>query len=505
MELIKEQQEYARTTGLSEALETLLPALETFLAFAEPEQTARQREIWSAQLYESLPQVGCGAEGVLQELRDIVIPNGLHCGAPGFSGWVATSPTTIPAVTHLASALVGSPCLGIQAFNFLENLGMSWLKSLLGLPESFQGLFTSGGSVANLLGLGAARQHAFEREGIDPAREGVAALPKPRIYASEETHHIIYRAAAVFGLGREAVVMLPANEHMQIDIACLQERVLRDREEGCTPVAVMANAGTTSTGAVDPLAELGAFCHEQNIWLHVDGAYGLLGVLDPSVKHLFGDLALADSLVVDPHKWMATSMGSGAIIVRDKELLERAFMLLPAVYIEGSQPVQHEDGPLTSQFDGFGYPFHELGFEHTLPSRGVEVWALLKEIGVEGIRARVCRHNEYARNLAASIQDSPNLELAAPVMLSTCCYRYIPASLQAVDETTRSADLNRLNQQLLTRVRARGRSMPSATFVRGNFVLRSCFINPRTTYEDILTLRDEIELCGAEVSAALGF
>ncbi|HLX57557.1 MAG TPA: aminotransferase class V-fold PLP-dependent enzyme [Ktedonobacteraceae bacterium] len=492
------QTDDATTGGLTEAIETLLPALEHFLRWTSPERTARERAVWSAQLDEPLPQTGAGAEAVLTLLRDVVIPNGVRLGAPGFSGWVATMPTTLPAAANFAAVIAGSAYQCIQAFNLLEAQALHWLAELVGLPSTYQGLFTSGGSVANLVGLGAARQHAAERLGVDPARDGIEALPHPRIYASTEVHHVIYRAAAVLGLGRRAVVHIPTDEALRLDVAALHARLRQDQAAGCTPIAVVANAGTVNTGAIDPLPELGELCQEQGIWLHVDGAYGLLGVLDPRTAPLYGDLRVADSLVLDPHKWLAAPIGCGAVFVRDGKLLGRAFTLESAAYVEESQPVYAEDAPLTCQFDDFGYLFHHFGVEQSAPSRGVQVWAILKEIGAEGVRARICRHNGYARHLAERVQSSPCLELMAPVILSICCFRYVPPTLRGRTDDQAITILNQLNREVLARVRARGRCIPSATTVHGAFVIRPCYINPRTTLADVDALVEEVESCGAE-------
>jgi len=492
------QTDDATTGGLTEAIETLLPALERFLQFTVPERTARERAIWSAQLDEPLPQTGAGTAEVLSLLRDVVIPNGSRLGAPGFSGWVATMPTTLPTAANFAAVIAGSAYLSIHAFNVHEALALQWLAELIGLPSTYQGLFTSGGSVANLVGLGAARQYAAERLGVDPARDGIEALPQPRIYASIEVHHVVYRAAAVLGLGRRAVIPIPTDEALRLDMAALRERLRRDQAAGCTPIAVVANAGTVNTGAIDPLPELGDLCREQDIWLHVDGAYGLLGVLDPQIAPLYGDLRMADSLVLDPHKWLAAPVGCGTVFVRDRNLLGRAFTLESAAYIEESQPVYALDAPLTSQFDDFGNLFMHFGVEQTAPSRGVQVWAILKEIGAEGLRARVCRHNGYARHVAERVKSSPYLELMAPVFLSICCFRYVPPTLRDRTDNQAMTILNQLNREVLARVRARGRCIPSATTVHGAFVIRPCYINPRTTLADVDALVDEVESCGAE-------
>ncbi|HEV2150134.1 MAG TPA: aminotransferase class V-fold PLP-dependent enzyme [Longimicrobiaceae bacterium] len=496
----------ASTGGLAGAVGALLPALEAFQRFDTPERTGIDRAVWAARLEEPLPRSGQGAEAVLEALRDVVIPNGLRAGAPGFSGWVATAPTTLPAAAHLAAAVAGPLAVGLQAFNLLEALATRWLGELLGLPPTHQGLLTSGGTVANLIGLGAARQHAWELRGLDPSRDGLEGVPKPRIYASTEVHHCIYRAAGVLGLGRRAVAAVPVGDDLRMDLHALRRQLEADLAAGCTPVAVVANAGTIGAGTVDPLPELAALCREYGVWLHVDGAYGLLGVLDPEVAPLYGDLGECDSLVADPHKWLATSMGIGCVFVRDAGIMERAFTLEPAVYVEGSQPMRPPppDAPVTSQFDGFGYAFHHLGVEHSLPSRGVEVWAVLKEIGAEGVRERVRRHCGFARYLAERVRRSPELELMAPVTLSTCCFRYVPAALRGRTDPEAVAALNGLNREVLGRVRARGRCIPSATSIGEAFVIRPCFINPRTTPGDVDALADDVESCGSEAWAALG-
>jgi aromatic-L-amino-acid decarboxylase len=486
----------ATINGLTAAMETILPALERFIQFDEPEQVAAQRAIWSAQLDEPLPQKGEGSEAVLALLRDVIIPNGLRIGAPGFSGWVTTMPTTVPTAAGLAAAVAGSGYLAVQSFNVLEELALRWLSEMMGIPDTYQGLFTSGGSVANLVGLGGARQSAAERLGVNAGRDGIEALPRPHVYASTEVHHVVQRATAVLGLGRGAVVTIPTDDALRMDVAALRERLQQDRASGCTPLAVVATAGTVNTGAVDPLPELGTLCREQEIWLHVDGAYGLPGVLDPEVASLYGDLGVADSLVIDPHKWLAVPVGCGAVFVRDRMLLQRAFTLEAAAYMERSQPVYADNAPLTSQFDDMGYLYMHYGVEQTAPSRGVQVWAILKEIGVEGVKARICRHNGYARHLAERVRSSPYLELLAPVTLSICCFRYVPGSLRGRSDSEATEKLNVLNRAVLGRVRARGRCITSATTVRGAFAIRPCYINPRTTLADVDALADEVETCG---------
>lgn len=499
-----EVRDLARSGGLAAAVGALLPALEAFERFDTPERTGVRRAAWSERLDGPLPRRGAGADAVLELLAEVAIPNGLRSGHPGFSGWVATAPTTVPAAAHLAAAVAGPLAVGIQAFNLMEAVAARWLAELLGLPVPYQGLFTSGGTVANLIGLGAARQHAGERRGIDVSRDGAHALPHPRIYATSETHHCIHRAAGVLGLGRAAVVEVSIDRGRRMDAGALRRMLAEDAAAGRTPVAVAATAGTISTGAVDPLPEIADACEAHGVWLHVDGAYGMLGVLDPEVAPLYGDLARIDSMVADPHKWLATSQGIGCVLVRDAGIMERAFTLEPAVYVEGSQPPPPPPGgEVRSQLDGFGHVFHHLGVEHSLPSRGVEVWAVLREIGEEGVRARVRRHNGYARYLAERIRRSPVLEEMAPVTLSTCCFRYLPAELRGRGDPEAAGLLSRLNAAVLGEVRARGRCMPSGTLLDSDFVIRSCFVNPRTGIADVDALVEEVEAAGAQVWSSM--
>ncbi len=183
--------------------------------------------------------------------------------------------------------------------------------------------------------------------------------------------------------------------------------------------------------------------------------------------------------------------------------MERAYTLESAAYVEESQPIYADDVPRTSQFDDFGYLFHHFGIEQSAPSRGVQVWAILKEIGVEGVRARIWRHNGYARYVAERVQTSPSLELVAPVTLSICCFRYVPPALRNRTDREAVETLNQLNRTVLQLVRARGRCVPSATTVHGAFVIRPCYINPRTTLADVDALVEEVETCGAEAWATL--
>lgn len=467
--------------SIGDAIRAITPALERFSRFEGPDDAARERATWLAALQESLPEEGRGLDAVLRTLNDVIIPNGLRNGAPGFSGWVTTSPTTAGVAAALAASVAGSQRWWLQPFNYLERVALDWLRDLLQLPADLQGTFVSGGSVANLIGLGAARQHAFERAGVDAARDGVPAGTRWRIYASSEVHHVVTRAAGVLGLGRAAVQMIPVDEHQRLRISELMRVLDDDAVAGIRPVAIVGTAGTVNTGAVDPLSELADIASARDIWLHVDGAYGAFGVLDDRVADLFRGMARADSVAADPHKWLAAPLGCGAVFVRDRALLGRTFTLEPAEYLEGSAGAGEPESP----FDDFGEQYHDFNVEQSAQSRGVTVWANLMEIGRSGMRDRVRRHLDFARHVERRAREHPRLEVIQPATLSICCFRYRPAGLH-------EAAANDLNGRIAKRLRSETPYVPSTTIVDGRYVIRPCYINPRTQMADVDGLVDAV-------------
>jgi aromatic-L-amino-acid decarboxylase len=463
----------ADTTSLGKAIAGIAPALDTFNRFEGQDPAARRRSQWLAQLDGPLPTRGEGLDTVTRLLRDVVVPNGLRNGAPGFAGWITTSPTTSAVAASLAATVAGSQRWWVQSFNHLETVALRWLGELLGLPEELQGTFCGGGSSANIIALGAARQHAFERLGIDPARDGLPAR-QWRVYASTEVHHVVTRAAAILGLGRRTVRQIATDAALRIDVGALRRALDEDERAGIHPVAIVATAGTVNTGAIDPIADLLAIARERGIWLHVDGAYGAFGVLDPRVAPLFAGMAEADSIAVDPHKWLAAPLGTGAVFARDRARLGRAFTLEPAEYLEGAAAAGEPQSP----FDDFGDLYHDFNLDQSAPSRGAAVWAVLLEIGAQGMRERVARHLDFARRVAELARADDRLEVLSEPVLSICCFRY---RAPGRDE----AALNTLNARIAQRLRAETPYVPSTTVVQGRFAIRPCFINPRTSLNDV--------------------
>jgi aromatic-L-amino-acid decarboxylase len=492
----------ARVDDLAGVLARVTPALEAFLRHdSDGPDPAAQRSVWRAALDVPLPEHGRGAETVLADLAQQVVAHGLRMGAPGFCGWVTTAPALVPATAAFAASLATPQRWWVSPGNFLEVLALRWLADLIGLPRAWAGSFTSGGAVANLVALAAARQHAGERRGVDPAADGVAALPEPRVYASARVHHVIARALGVLGLGRRALRVVPLLRGRQespgspdeLDLARLAAWLDEDVRAGRTPIAVVATAGDAATGAVDPIDALRALAHAHGVWLHVDAAYGGFGVLDERVRPRFGDLGAIDSFVVDPHKWLAVPTGCGAVFVRDGKLLARALELGAADYVPYARR-----GPAdpASAFDELGEGSPEHGLDHSAPARGVAVWAALSEIGAAGMRARVRRHLDCARRVADRVRASPELELLSEPVLSICCFRYRPPEMRS------QGALEQLNAAIVQRVRAAGRAVPSTTRVRGKLAIRPCFLGPRTTLADADALVDEVLAAGRALLGA---
>lgn len=457
----------AETGQLEILLARLGAGLDQYLEFKQAD-AQRPGHRWHLDLDVPLPERGEGIDAVSRTLLEQIIPNASAVPNPGFSAYITTGATTASLLAMTAANIASPQRYMRTAFNFLEELSLQWLAEMFGISP-MQGVYSSGGSVANLVALGGARQSAFEQLGQDPAADGVDRPVK--IYASEECHHTIQRAAGVLGMGRKAVRAIPCDPSGRIQLEALEAAIEHDIAVGILPLAVVANAGTTNTGAIDPLRAMGEIAREYGIWFHVDGAYGLPGILDSRICHLYDGLELADSVIVDPHKWLGASVGVAATFVRDREILQRAFMQEPADYLEGSvDQSDRASDVLAHSMEDFGIPYFDYGVELSAPCRGVAVWAMLKEIGVQGMRERVCRHNDMAHQIAKLADAHPNLEVLAHPTLSICCFRYVDQQVGNLDE---------FNRQLHRRLVRENEYMPSTTRVNGQLAIRPCYIGAR--------------------------
>jgi aromatic-L-amino-acid decarboxylase len=482
-------QDSAEVGNLQDLLSRVGAGLDEFLKFHNSDAVARQ-DHWQAVLNIPLPEHGVGIDVVTRELVETIIPNGSQATKPGFTGYITTGGTSASTLASAAASIASPQRYATTAFNLIEELSLEWLAQMCGLGQ-MKGIYSSGGSVANLVALGGARQSAFEKSGHDPARDGINRAVG--VYASSECHHTIQRAGGVLGIGRRAIRPIACDDQGRMQVDTLQAAIEQDLRDDILPMAIVANAGTTNTGAFDPLVQIGHVAREHDIWLHVDGAYGLPGILDERVAHLYQGLELADSVIVDPHKWLGASVGIGATFVHDRNLLERAFTQEPADYLEGSiDHIGTANAQLEHSLENFGIPYFNYGVELSAPCRGIVVWALIREIGVEGIRQRIMRHNDMARELAEFCKQHPNLELLLEPTLSVCCFRYVSPQIN---------DLDQLNQKIHRRLVRENEHMPSTTRIKGRLALRPCFLGARTGHSQVDGLTQAVIRIGGDLVA----
>ena len=432
-----------------------------------------------------LPEVGVPAEEIAMLLEERVLPfPTFGIGHPRGFGWIAGGPDPLAVLGALLSAALNPNCIGgDQSATYLERAVLRWLGDLVGYPtEEATGLLVSGGTQATLISLMAARQAAAGKAGWDPRLRGMQGLhPILVAYASEQTHHCVESACEVLGLGRGALRCIATTDDFRIDVGALREAIRCDRASGLLPFCVVANAGTTNTGAVDPLARLADLCEEEDLWLHVDGSYGAIARLDPVVCARFEGLERADSLSLDPHKWLAIPYECGCAFVRERARLEATFASPVPDYL----------------FETLGeHPFAHCSFQLSRGFHALKLWMTLMAAGRSGVAQLVSRHNELARYLADLLDTAPDFERLAPVELSTVCFRYAPPDLGGREER-----LERLNKALMSAVRQEGQACLSGTTLRGRFALRACIVHADSMEEDLQALLETIRCTGAPLAS----
>ncbi len=463
-------------------------ALDDWLASDQPDALSNGAG-WQDNLRGPVPQRGVGADATIQEFVEEILPNGTRLTSAASWAFITTGPTTVPTAVAAAGMIAAPQRQTLTAFNRLEELSLEWLAQVCGLGDHMLGVYSSGGSTANLVALGAARQWALEQAGLDPAAAGLDGR-QLALYTSTQAHHTIHRSAAVLGMGRSSIRSIPTDPLLRMDLRALEAALREDRAAGVLPVAVIAAAGTTNTGAIDPIRGAGELAREFGAWFHVDGAYGLPGILDDRVSELYDGLDLADSAIADPHKWLGAPVGVAATFVRDRAILHRAFTQEPADYLEGS----FTDDEVQVSLDSMGIPYFDFGVELSAPPRGVMVWAILRELGVEGLRRRIITDNDFARHVADRAHAHPRLEVLAEPVLSICGFRYRDESLQ---------DWDAINREILRRLVRETPVVVSSTVVDGQFVLRPCFINARTALSDVDAFIDHVIRFGDELTSAM--
>ncbi len=437
-------------------------------------------------LAESAPHEGSAPETVLANFAARVEPYPFGNGHPRFFGWINSPPEVIGVFAEaLAAAMNPSVAGGNHAAVYVERQVVNWFKTLLGFPPDGMGLLVSGGSMATLTALAVARHVGAARAGLDVRARGLQGhAQRLVIYTGEEGHSCIRKAVELLGLGGDALRVIPSDDQYRMRVPELEAQIRRDLDAGHQPLAVAASAGTVNTGAIDPLAEIAEVCGRHDLWLHVDGAYGGPAILVDRYRAALEPLALADSVALDPHKWLYVPVEAGLVLVRDAAAMRDAFSLVPSYLRTDGSPTGVGGLPW----------FSEYGVQQTRGFRALKVWMALKHRGLDGYAAAIERNIALAEHLAARIREHPDLELIASGM-SVVCFRYAPPTLRA--------DLDRLdalNKALLEDVQLGGRAFLSSTVLRGRFVLRACIVNPRTAREDVDALLDLICETGARLT-----
>jgi glutamate/tyrosine decarboxylase-like PLP-dependent enzyme len=420
---------------------------------------------------EEWAEQGAGIEQILDEVERDVLRFPFGNGHPRFHAWVNSPPDRVALLLDLLASAANPSCAGgNHAALHIERLVIRWLAEMVGLPATAGGLLVSGGSLATVTALAAARERHAP---FDVRADGLAAGPPLTVYAGTEAHSAITKAVELLGIGRRNL-RLVASAGRRLDAGLLDRELAAARRRREHPIAVVATAGTTSTGAIDPLDEIADVCARHHVWLHVDGAYGAPAILSERFRGDLAGLARADSVAIDPHKWLYVPVDAGALLVREPGRLRDAFSLVPAYLRVEHDPAGISDAPWVSEY----------GPEQTRPFRALRVWAALKSTGRGGYRRLIDRDLDLAGTLAARVREHPALELDA-AGLSVVCFHYRAAE-----------DPDRVQSDIAQRVALSGHSFVTTTELDGRTVLRACFINPLTTEADIRALVDIVASMG---------
>lgn len=422
-----------------------------------------------------LPKTGSAPNNVYEDAKRLALnlPYGnIH---PRFWAWINSPGTVMGVFAETIAAAMNSNCIyGDHGAIHIETQVLSWIKEMLDLSVDYSAVLVSGGSMANLYGLTVAR-NSIENRSI--RQKGMKMDNQLTVYCSTETHNSIDKAIEHLGIGYQFIRKIPVNNDYTIDLEILQEAIDRDKLKGYTPFCIVANAGTVNTGAVDPLNAIADLCEKENIWMHVDGAYGLFAHLIESKKQQLSGFERADSIAGDLHKWMYINYSAGCVLFKSKQKHYQSFAK------EADYLMDHERG---LRVGGGPVEFNHLGIELTRPNRALKIWMSLKEHGIEKYSRMMAKDIQLAKYLEYRIYDHPLLELMAPVNLSIVCFRVNP--IDTLPET-----LNDLNKEILMDLQESGDAIISSTLLDGNYVFRTAITNHRSKKSDIDILLNSIQ------------
>jgi aromatic-L-amino-acid/L-tryptophan decarboxylase len=451
--------------SLSDFTADYLERLPTIRSYPENINGADVEQLFSCEI--PIEGIGGAAFDLLPEIFENSRP-----ACPRFFGYVFGSGEPISALGQFASTVLHQNATAWRSgpsANAIERTVVRWLASAIGC-SGFSGSLTLGGSSANLMAL------CMAREAKAPANQ--SGTRGGIIYCSTEAHMSTPKAAALLGLGHDAVRLIPVDDSFRMSTADLRQTIQLDIEAGLKPLAVVASAGTTATGSIDPLREIASICREHNLWLHMDGAYGALASL--AIPEAFDGMDLADSISLDPHKWLYQPTGCGCLLYPDATDARRAF----------SHSGDYARSLTTDPIEGFA--FFEESMELSRPFRALSLWLSLRYFGLRAFQQSISDDLHLAQVLTHFIDAEPKLERLAPVALSAVCFRYTASSTD---------DLDDLNRRILDRVIRRGRVYLSNATIHGHFALRACVVNHRTTEEDIHAIVTEVLAAAADLRA----
>ena len=436
-----------------------------------------------------LPESGMEPGALLERTAQLLFDHSLFNGHPRFFGYITAPPAPIGILGDFLAAAV-NPNVGAwtlsPAATEIESQTVRWIAALIGYPQDCGGLLVSGGNMANLVCLMAARA---AKAGWNVREQGVAgsAARRLRVYASVETHTWIQKATDLAGLGTASTRWIPTDGRLRMDVDALRRQIETDVTAGDVPCLAVGTGGSVSTGAIDPLPAIAAICKEHGVWFHVDGAYGGFAAALPDTGDDLHGLSLADSVAVDPHKWLYAPLEAGCALVRDPEALPAAFSYHPPYY--------HFEERATNYVD-YG-PQNSRGF------RALKVWLALKHVGAAGYRQMIADDIRLSQAMAEAVERHPELELTTQD-LSITTFRYVPRDLRtSIGEPQVEAHLDALNRALLDRLQRGGEAFVSNAVVGGRYVLRACIVNFHTARADVEAVPEIVARIGRAVDTEL--
>ena len=436
-----------------------------------------------------LPESGVDPGPLLERTAQLLFEHSLFNGHPRFFGYITAPPAPIGILGDLLAAAL-NPNVGAwvlsPAATEIESQTVRWIAALIGYPIDCGGLLLSGGNMANFVCFLAARA---AKAGWDVREHGVAGDSghRLRVYGSVETHTWIQKAADLAGLGTASIRWIPTDAKLRMDVAALRRHMEADAAAGDVPCLVVGTAGTVSTGAVDPLRDIGALCREHGVWFHVDGAYGGFAAAVPEAPDDLRGLSAADSVAVDPHKWLYAPLEAGCALVRDPSTLRAAFAYRPTYY--------HFEEHATNYVD-YG-PQNSRGF------RALKVWLALRHVGAAGYRKMIADDIRLSQAMAEAVGRHAELELTTQD-LSITTFRYVPRDLRTkLGEEPVERHLDALNRELLDRLQRGGEAFVSNAVVGGRYVLRACIVNFHTARADVEAVPEIVARVGRTVDAEL--